>query len=100
MKVGFIGLGVMGAPMAGHLIAGGHEVYLSDLKPVPASLIEKGGKAGGTASNCAAAGLMIRRRRSLSNARTATPIAPISLSSSAVASIAFRQVKSAGLTWT
>ena len=53
MKVGFIGLGVMGAPMAGHLIAGGHEVFLSDLKPIPASLIEKGGKPGGTAKEVA-----------------------------------------------
>jgi 2-hydroxy-3-oxopropionate reductase len=53
MKVGFIGLGIMGAPMAGHLIAGGHEVYLSDLKPVPESLLEKGGKAGGTAKEVA-----------------------------------------------
>jgi 2-hydroxy-3-oxopropionate reductase len=26
-KVGFIGLGIMGAPMAGHLIAGGHELF-------------------------------------------------------------------------
>ena len=24
MKIGFIGLGIMGAPMAGHLRAGGH----------------------------------------------------------------------------
>ena len=53
MKVGFIGLGVMGAPMAGHLIAGGHEVFLSDLKPIPASLIERGGKSGGTAKEVA-----------------------------------------------
>src|SRR4051794_23742392 len=28
MKVGFIGLGIMGRPMAGHLIKGGHEVFL------------------------------------------------------------------------
>ena len=26
-KVGFIGLGIMGAPMAGHLLAGGHELF-------------------------------------------------------------------------
>ena len=26
MKIGFIGLGIMGAPMAGHLLAGGHTV--------------------------------------------------------------------------
>ncbi len=53
MKVGFVGLGIMGAPMAGHLIAGGHEVYLSDIKPVPESLLQKGGKQGGTAKDVA-----------------------------------------------
>ena len=29
MKIGFIGLGIMGAPMAGHLIKGGHELFLN-----------------------------------------------------------------------
>ena len=29
MKIGFIGLGIMGAPMAGHLLAGGHTVISS-----------------------------------------------------------------------
>jgi 2-hydroxy-3-oxopropionate reductase len=28
MKIGFIGLGIMGAPMCGHLIAAGHELYV------------------------------------------------------------------------
>ena len=45
MKVGFIGTGIMGAPMAGHLIKGGHEVYLYDVRPVPAELTQAGGKA-------------------------------------------------------
>src|SRR3954454_12439914 len=31
MKVGFIGLGIMGKPMAGHLIKDGFETYLLDL---------------------------------------------------------------------
>ncbi len=53
MKIGFVGLGVMGAPMAGHLIKGGHEVWLSDLKPVPASLVEAGGSAAKTAKEAA-----------------------------------------------
>jgi len=53
MKIGFIGLGIMGAPMAGHLIKGGHEVYLSDIKPVPESLVAQGGKNGGTAKDVA-----------------------------------------------
>src|SRR5499426_441482 len=53
MKIGFVGLGIMGAPMAGHLIKGGHEVWLSDIKPVPASLIEAGGKAAKSAKDAA-----------------------------------------------
>jgi 2-hydroxy-3-oxopropionate reductase len=44
-KIGFIGLGIMGAPMAGHLIKAGHEVYLHSIPSVPGHLIEAGGKA-------------------------------------------------------
>ena len=44
-RVGFIGLGIMGLPMAGHLQAGGHELYVYDHKPVSAELLEKGAKA-------------------------------------------------------
>jgi 2-hydroxy-3-oxopropionate reductase len=45
MKVGFIGLGVMGRPMAGHLVAAGHEVFLHRVKDVSRHLVEAGGKA-------------------------------------------------------
>jgi 2-hydroxy-3-oxopropionate reductase len=45
MKIGFIGLGVMGRPMAGHLIAAGHEVYLHRVKDASRHLVEAGGKA-------------------------------------------------------
>ena len=34
-KIGFIGLGIMGAPMAGHLINAGHEVYVNTRSKVP-----------------------------------------------------------------
>lgn len=34
MKIGFIGLGIMGRPMAGHLVRAGHEVTGYDLQPV------------------------------------------------------------------
>ena len=34
-KVGFIGLGIMGVPMAGHLMDAGHELYLYSLPEVP-----------------------------------------------------------------
>jgi len=45
MKVGFIGLGTMGIPMAGHLIDGGHELYLQSRRPVSEELVIKGGHA-------------------------------------------------------
>lgn len=45
MKIGFIGLGVMGRPMAGHLIAAGHELFLHRVKPASQELVDKGGKA-------------------------------------------------------
>ena len=44
-KVGFIGLGIMGAPMAEHLIKAGYEVFLYSIPSVPGSLVERGGKA-------------------------------------------------------
>jgi 2-hydroxy-3-oxopropionate reductase len=45
MNVGFIGLGIMGLPMAGHLVKGGHALYAYDRKPVPPSLLEAGAVA-------------------------------------------------------
>ncbi|MEW6121759.1 MAG: 2-hydroxy-3-oxopropionate reductase [Pseudomonadota bacterium] len=45
MKVGFIGLGIMGTPMAGHLIAAGHTLFLHDVVKVPSDLTDKGGTA-------------------------------------------------------
>jgi 2-hydroxy-3-oxopropionate reductase len=44
-KVGFIGLGIMGTPMAGHLIKGGQEVYLHSRSGVPQDLVGAGGHA-------------------------------------------------------
>ncbi|MBO6755009.1 MAG: 2-hydroxy-3-oxopropionate reductase [Roseibium sp.] len=44
-NVGFIGLGIMGAPMAGHLITAGHQVFLHSRSGVPGSLKEAGGIA-------------------------------------------------------
>jgi len=42
-KIGFIGLGIMGAPMAGHLLTAKHEVYLYDINPLAKSLVTQGG---------------------------------------------------------
>ena len=44
-KIGFVGLGIMGTPMAGHLIQAGHEVFLFSIPSIPQSLIDAGGKA-------------------------------------------------------
>jgi 2-hydroxy-3-oxopropionate reductase len=45
MKIGFIGLGVMGRPMAGHLIDAGHTLFLHRVKEPSRFLVEKGGTA-------------------------------------------------------
>jgi 2-hydroxy-3-oxopropionate reductase len=42
--IAFIGLGIMGRPMAGHLIDAGHELYLFDIGPIPEDLLAKGAK--------------------------------------------------------
>ena len=45
MNLGFIGLGVMGRPMAGHLQGAGHALFLHSRSGVPAGLLEAGGTA-------------------------------------------------------
>ena len=41
-QLGFIGLGIMGLPMAGHLLAAGHALFVHTRSPVAASLVEAG----------------------------------------------------------
>ena len=43
-NIGFIGLGIMGNPMAGNLIKSGHSVSLYSRSGIPKGLIEQGGK--------------------------------------------------------
>ena len=43
-KVGFIGLGIMGGPMAGHLQAGGHQLFALTRGKVPETLVAGGAK--------------------------------------------------------
>lgn len=38
LKLGFIGLGIMGAPMAGHLVNAGHQVFIHTRSKIPADL--------------------------------------------------------------
>ncbi|MCC6535771.1 MAG: 2-hydroxy-3-oxopropionate reductase [Burkholderiales bacterium] len=44
-NIGFIGLGIMGKPMALNLIKGGHTLFLHSRSGVPAELVAAGGKA-------------------------------------------------------
>jgi 2-hydroxy-3-oxopropionate reductase len=45
MNIGFIGLGIMGAPMCGQLIDAGHSLFVHTRSQVPATLAERGATA-------------------------------------------------------
>src|SRR6266704_3549289 len=53
MKAGFIGLGIMGAPMAAHLTKGGHGRFLNTRRKVPGDLVAAGGVACASAAEVA-----------------------------------------------
>ncbi|MES2259921.1 MAG: 2-hydroxy-3-oxopropionate reductase [Pseudomonadota bacterium] len=44
-KVGFIGLGIMGAPMAANILKGGHQLFVYERRTLPAGLAEQGAVA-------------------------------------------------------
>ncbi len=52
-NIGFIGLGIMGKPMAGNLIKGGHTLFLHSRSGVPPELTAAGGKACASAKEVA-----------------------------------------------
>jgi 2-hydroxy-3-oxopropionate reductase len=53
LRLGFIGLGIMGLPMAGHLRAAGHALFAHSRSGVPASLTEAGATACASAAEVA-----------------------------------------------
>ena len=53
MKLGFIGLGIMGAPMAGHLRAAGHELFVTTRSKLPQALLDAGAVACANATEVA-----------------------------------------------
>jgi 2-hydroxy-3-oxopropionate reductase len=59
MKIGFIGIGIMGAPMAGHLLDAGHEVAVNDINPIPQELLDKGAQVVSSAKEAAENGEVI-----------------------------------------
>ena len=52
-KIGFIGLGIMGAPMAGHLQAAGHALFVHTVGPVPGTLTAGGAVVCGSGKEVA-----------------------------------------------
>ena len=52
-KLGFIGLGIMGTPMAAHLLKAGHEVFLNTRSKGPADLLTEKGVACASAKEVA-----------------------------------------------
>lgn len=60
MKIGFIGLGIMGKPMARNLMKAGHELYVYDILPAPvAELAAEGATAVASPAEAAAQGDMV-----------------------------------------
>jgi len=45
LDIGFIGLGTMGTPMAGHLLGAGHRLFVRSLSPVPPQILQAGAQA-------------------------------------------------------
>jgi 2-hydroxy-3-oxopropionate reductase len=45
LDIGFIGLGTMGTPMAGHLLAAGHRLFVRSLSAVPPQILQAGAQA-------------------------------------------------------
>jgi len=58
-KIGFIGTGIMGAPMAVKLLEGGHEVVAFDVTGVRQEVLDAGGKEVGSSKEAAAFGEVI-----------------------------------------
>jgi 2-hydroxy-3-oxopropionate reductase len=52
-NIGFIGLGIMGRPMAGHLLAGGHKLFIHSRSTPPKELTDKGAVACASGSDVA-----------------------------------------------
>ena len=49
-KIGFIGLGIMGKPMARNLLKAGYDLVVYDVRPEPLSQLQEDGAAVGTSS--------------------------------------------------
>lgn len=53
MKIAFIGLGIMGRPMAGHLLQAGHHLSVYDVQAMPSELTDRGARPAASAKDAA-----------------------------------------------
>ena len=53
LRLGFIGLGIMGTPMASHLLQAGHTLFVNTRRDAPASLVQAGAQVCETARQVA-----------------------------------------------
>ncbi|MFQ5626394.1 MAG: 2-hydroxy-3-oxopropionate reductase [Methyloligellaceae bacterium] len=58
-NIGFIGLGIMGRPMAGHLLAGGHTLFVYDVADLPKDVLDAGASACASSKEVAEKGDII-----------------------------------------
>jgi len=59
MNIGFIGLGIMGAPMAQHLLTAGHQLFVYDIGKLPEAIAASSAKACANAEEVARSGEVI-----------------------------------------
>jgi len=59
LNIGFIGLGIMGAPMAGHLLKAGHKLFVNTVGPVPDAVKNAGASVCATGKEVAQKGDII-----------------------------------------
>jgi 2-hydroxy-3-oxopropionate reductase len=59
MKIGFIGIGIMGAPMACHLLDAGHEVAVNSRSAIRQEVLDKGARKVSSAKEAAEMGDVI-----------------------------------------
>ena len=52
LKLGFIGLGIMGTPMAAHVRAAGHTLYVHLRSAPPQALLDAGAVASSSGAQC------------------------------------------------
>ena len=91
--VGFIGLGIMGAPMAGHLQSGGHTLHVvKHRSPIPQNLLNGGAIALGHPIGCTGARITTTLLHEMKRRKTRYGLATLCISGGMGIAVAFEGV--------